>query len=161
MQEITGYDEDIVFLMVLNESGFGWRVPLVIATCMIGWIINVIRKSEIDHLSMPWAMARVVQLLSCQKSTAVLIPGSAETQAEGASEGTQEVDVDELVTVRECPFRTIPDRDHRGTGQAPPWRHSSHYDHSDEGGRSTTGKQTASSGTPCPSCIHAPQEQQQ
>ena len=121
VQEIAGYDEDVVFLMLLNESEFGWR------------IINVIWESEIDHLPMPWAMVRVVQLLSCQKSTAVLIPGSVETQAEGASGGLQEVDVDELVTVRECLFRTIPDRDHRGAGQAPPGRHGSHYDHSAEG----------------------------
>ena len=94
--EITGYNEDVVFLVVPDESEFGWRVPLVIGTCTIGQIINVIRESEIDHLSTPWAMARMAQLLSCQKSTA---PGSAETQTEGASRGPQEVDVDELVTV--------------------------------------------------------------
>ena len=110
--EITGYDKDIVFLMVPNESEFGQRVPLVIGTCTIGWIINVIQESEIDYLSMPWAMVRMVQLLSCQKSTAVLAPGSVETQTEGASRGHQEVDVDELVTVRECPFRTIPDQNY-------------------------------------------------
>ena len=101
VQEIAGYDEDVVFLMVPDESEFGWRVPLVIGTCTIGRIINVIWASEIDHLSMPWAMARVAQLLCCQKSTAILIPGSADTQAEGASEGPQEVDVDELVMVRQ------------------------------------------------------------
>ena len=95
--------------MVPDESEFGWRVPLVIGTCTIGWIINVIWESEIDHLSMPWATARMAQLLSCQKSTAVLAPGSVETQSEGASRGPQEVDVDELVTVRECLFRTVPD----------------------------------------------------
>ena len=71
--------------------------------------------------------------------------------------------MDELVTVREreCLFRTIPDRDYRGTGQAPPRRHISCDDHSAEGGRSTMGRQTTSSGVPCPSCIHVPQEQQQ
>ena len=110
VQEIAGYDEDVVFLMVPNESEFGQRVPLVIGTCTIGWIINVIWESEIDHLSMPWAMVRMVQPLSCQKSTAVLIPGSAETQTEGASGGPQEVDMDELVMVRESvrlgPFQT-------------------------------------------------------
>ena len=106
--EITGYDEDVVFLVVPDESEFGWRVPLVMGTCMIGQIINVIWESEIDYLSTPWATARMVQLLSCQKSTAVLAPGSAETQTEGASGGPQEVDVDELVMVRECPFRTVP-----------------------------------------------------
>ena len=42
VREITGYDEDVVFLMVPDKSEFGHRVPLVIGTCMIGWIINVI-----------------------------------------------------------------------------------------------------------------------
>ena len=108
--EIMGYDEDIVFLVVPDESEFGQRVPLVIGTCMIGRIINVIRESEIAHLSMPWATARMVQLLSCWKSTAVLTSGSVEAQFEGASRGPQEVEVDELVTVRESlrlgPFQT-------------------------------------------------------
>ena len=98
---MTGYNKDIVF---------GWRVPLVIGTCTIGRIINVIWESEIDHLSTPWATARMAQLLSCQKSTAVLTPGSVETRSEGASKGPQEVDMDELVTVRESvhlgPFQT-------------------------------------------------------
>ena len=85
--EIAGYNEDVVFLMVPNESEFGQRVPLVIGTCTIGQIINIIQESEIDHLSMPWAMVRMAQLLSCQKSTAVLAPGSKETWTEGASGG--------------------------------------------------------------------------
>ena len=108
--EIAGYDEDVVFLVVSDESEFGWRVPLVIGTCMIGQIINIIRESEIDCLLMPWATARMAQLLSCWKSTAVLVPGSAGTQTEGASRGPQEVDMDELDMVRESvrlgPFQT-------------------------------------------------------
>ena len=53
----------------------------------------------------------MAQLLSCQKSTVVFTPGNAgEAQSEGASEGPQEVDMDELVTVRESiclgPFQT-------------------------------------------------------
>ena len=108
VKEITGYDEDIVFLMVSDESEFGHRVPLVIGTCMIG---NIIWESEIDHLSMPWATARMAQLLSCQKSVEVFTPGNAgEAQSEGGSGGPWEVDVDELVTVRESvrlgPFQT-------------------------------------------------------
>ena len=111
VREITGYDKDIVFLEVPDESEFGHRVALVIGTCMIGQIINVIWESEIDHLSMPWATARMVHLLSCQKSTAVFTPGSVgEAQSEGTSRGLQEMDVDELVTVRESirlgPFQT-------------------------------------------------------
>ena len=83
--EIAGYDEDVVFLMVPNESEFSRRVPLVKGTHTIGRIINVSWESEIDHLLMPWATARMVQLLSCQKSTAVLTLGSVEAQTEGAS----------------------------------------------------------------------------
>ena len=91
-----------MFLLAPDESEFGHRVPLVIGTCMIGRIINVIQESEIDHLSTPWAMVWMAQLLSCQKSTAVFTPENAgEAQSEGASGGPQEVDMDELVTVRE------------------------------------------------------------
>ena len=99
---IARYAEDVVFLVVLDESELSHRVPLVIGTCMIGRVINVIRESEIDCLSTPWATARMAQLLSCQKSMAVFTPGNAgEAQSEVASGGPQEVDMDELVTVRE------------------------------------------------------------
>ena len=111
VREIAGYDEDVVFLVVSDESEFSHRVPLVIGTCTIGRIINVIRESEINCLSMPWATVQMAQLLSCRKRMAVFTPGNAgEAQSEGASRGPQEVDVDELVTVRESvrlgPFQT-------------------------------------------------------
>ena len=88
VREITGYDEDVVFLVVPNESEFGCRVPLVIGTCTIGRIINVIWESEIDHLSMPWATVRMAQLLSCWKGMAVsTLESTGEAQSEGASRG--------------------------------------------------------------------------
>ena len=99
VQEIVGYDEDVVFLVVPNESEFRQRVPLVVGTCTIGRIINVIRKSEIDHLSMLWATVRMVHLLSCWRSMAVPTSGGAETQVEGVSGGPLEGDVDKLVMV--------------------------------------------------------------
>ena len=43
---IAGYHEDAVFLVVPNESDFGWRVPLVVGTCTIGRMINIIQESE-------------------------------------------------------------------------------------------------------------------
>ena len=111
VREIAGYDKDVVFLVVRDESEFGCRVPLVIGTCIIGRIINIIWESEIDHLSTPWATARMAQLLSCQKSMVVFTLGDVgEAQSESTSRGPQEVDVDELVTVRESirlgPFQT-------------------------------------------------------
>ena len=111
VREITGYDEDVVFLVIPNESEISCRVPLVIGTCTIGRIINVIQESEIDCLYTPWATAQMAWLLFCQKSMAVLTLGNAgEAQSEGASGGPQEVDMDELVTVRVSvclgPFQT-------------------------------------------------------
>ena len=155
--EIAGYDEDVVFLMVPDESEFSQRVPLVIGTCTIGQKINIIWESEIDCLLMPWAMTRMVQLLSCQKSTAVLAPGSVETQTEGASGGHQKVDMDELVMVRESvhlgPFQTkiIEGWVKPLLGDSPC------YGHATEGGRrSTEGLQTTFSRTPCPTRIYVP-----
>ena len=111
VREIAGYDEDVVFLVVPDESEFGHRVPLVIGACTISWIISIIQESEIDHLSMPWVTARMAHLLSCWKSVAVFPQGSAgEVQSEGTSGGPQEVDMDELDMVRESvclgPFQT-------------------------------------------------------
>ena len=96
---ITGYDEDAVFLVVPNESKFGWRVPLVVGTCTIGRIINVIWESEIDRLSTLWATARVVQLLSCWWNMAVPASAGAEAWVEGASGGPPEGSINELVMV--------------------------------------------------------------
>ena len=39
---IAGYDEDVVFLVVPDESEFERRVPLVVGTCTISRIVNVI-----------------------------------------------------------------------------------------------------------------------
>ena len=77
---------------------------------MIGRIINVIQESEIDCLSMPWATARVVWLLSCWWSMAVPASGGTEAWVEGASGGPLEGGVDDLVMVWENihlgPFQT-------------------------------------------------------
>ena len=62
VKENTGYDEDIVFLVVSDESEFSWHVPIMIGTCTLGRIINVIKESEMDRLSTPWAMVRASHL---------------------------------------------------------------------------------------------------
>ena len=107
---IAGYDEDAVFLVVPDESKFGRRVPLVVGTCTIGRIVNVIRESEIDSLATPWPTTRVAQLLSCWLGTAVPTSEGAETLVKGASGGSPEGNIDELVTLWESvclgPFQT-------------------------------------------------------
>ena len=100
VQGVAGYDEDVVFLVI----------PLVVGTCTIARIINVIQESEIDHLSMLWSTTRVAQLLSCEWSAAAPASGGAEARVEGVSGGPPEGGINELVMVWESiclgPFQT-------------------------------------------------------
>ena len=79
-------------------------------TCTISRLIKVIRESKIDSLAMLWSTMRVVQLLSCQLDMAIPASGGAEIPDEGASGGSPEGSIDELVMVQESiclgPFQT-------------------------------------------------------
>ena len=66
VNEITGYNKDVVFLVVPDKSEFSQHVPIMIGTCTLGRIISVIKESEMDRLSTPWAMVRASHLLSRQ-----------------------------------------------------------------------------------------------
>ena len=61
VSKIAGYDEDIVFLVLPDESR---QVPLMIGTCTLGRIINVIKESELEALSTSWAVVQVPGLMS-------------------------------------------------------------------------------------------------
>ena len=76
VNEIAGYDEDVVFLVVPDESKFSWCVSLMIGTCTLGRIVNVIKESELDRLSTSLAMMRASHLLS-RWGTVVEDPGMA------------------------------------------------------------------------------------
>ena len=64
VREVAGYDEDAVFLVVPDGSNFGKRVPIVIGTCTLACVINVIKESEMDRISTPWSTVCLAQLLS-------------------------------------------------------------------------------------------------
>ena len=104
VNEITCYDEDVVFLVVPDESKFSWHIPLMIGTCTLGRIFNVIKESELDRLSTSWAMARASHLLSRQ-GTVVEDPGTAGDgpAQEGAAtpESPMGWDVDEPLFMKE------------------------------------------------------------
>ena len=110
VRDVAGYDKDAVFLVVPDESDFARRVPLVVGTCTISRLINVIYESEIDSLATPWSTMRVARLLSCRLGMANPTSEGAETPGEGASGGSPERSIDELVTVWESvclgPFQT-------------------------------------------------------
>ena len=64
VKEITGYDEDVIFLIVPDSSEFSKWVPLVIGTCTLGHVVNVIKESELDMLSPPWVVVHASRFLS-------------------------------------------------------------------------------------------------
>ena len=64
VKEITGYDEDVISLIVPNGSDFSKQVLLVIGTCMLGRMVNVIKENELDLLSLPWVVVHASRLLS-------------------------------------------------------------------------------------------------
>ena len=48
VSKIAGYDEDVIFLVVPDESEFSRHMPFVIWMCTLGRIVNVIKESELD-----------------------------------------------------------------------------------------------------------------
>ena len=70
VKEIVGYDEDIIFLIVPDGLEFSKWVPLVIGTCMLSCMVNMIKESELEMLSPPWAVVRASRLLSTRRGTA-------------------------------------------------------------------------------------------
>ena len=113
VKEITGYDEDIVFLVMSDELEFSWHVPIVIGTCTLERIVNVIKESVMARLSTPWAMVRVSHLLSKQ-GTVAEDPGMAGDgpmeQGVMALKSPMSQDLDEPVFMKENvrlgPFQT-------------------------------------------------------
>ena len=113
VNEITGYDEDVVFLVVPDELEFSRCIPIVIGTCTLRRIINVIKESEMDRLSTFWAMVRASCLLS-QQDTVAEDPGLASDGPveEGATAVEPQMgrDLDEPVFMKENvrlgPFQT-------------------------------------------------------
>ena len=64
VKEVAGHDEDVVFLVVSDESAIGKRVLLVIHTCTLAQVINIIKESVMDQISTSWATVHLAQLLS-------------------------------------------------------------------------------------------------
>ena len=91
VKEVVGYDEDVVFLVIPDRSAFSNRVPLVLGTCMLGRIINVIKESELDQLVMLWATIRLAQLLSWR--------GGVEDASQEGTVGNQKGDSVEEINV--------------------------------------------------------------
>ena len=60
---VQGYDEDHIALVIPDFSNFAARVPVILGKPTIGWVVNVMKETEMDALATPWANARVAHLL--------------------------------------------------------------------------------------------------
>ena len=104
VSEIAGYDEDVILLVVADESDFSRHMPLVVGTCTLGRIINVIKESKIDRLSTPLAIARTSSLLSRHGMAVLSTDGMDGALAEGGamvSEDSADQEINEPVLMRE------------------------------------------------------------
>ena len=68
-----GYDEDQIALVIPDISNFTARVPVILGTPTISHIVNVMKEKEINALVTPWVNARVADLLSVCRMTAVKV----------------------------------------------------------------------------------------
>ena len=113
VSEIAGYDGDVVFLVVPDESEFSRHMPLMIGMCTLGRIVSVIKESELDQLSTSWAMLWASHLLCWLGTVALeLWDASSAPADEGttASETSQDQEIDESIFMKESmklgPFQT-------------------------------------------------------
>ena len=65
VEGVGGSDEDQVALVIPDPTEFGSQVPVILGTPTITWIINVIKETEIDELSISLNGSRISYLLAC------------------------------------------------------------------------------------------------
>ena len=92
VSEIAGYDEDVIFLVVPDESEFSRHVSLIIGMCTLGKIVNVIKESELDQLSTSWVMVQASHLLCWHGTAAPGVGDKGSTDEEAAMSVNQEID---------------------------------------------------------------------
>ena len=83
--------------MVPDGSEFGKRVPLIIGTCTLAQVINVIKESELDQISTPWAMVCLAQLLSWH----VMTEESPRGEVSGGQYAPTTDEMDEIIEMKD------------------------------------------------------------
>ena len=63
---VWGYDEDQVALVIPDSTIFGSQEAVTQGTTTINQIINVIKESEIDELSVSLNRLKIAWLMACQ-----------------------------------------------------------------------------------------------
>ena len=75
---VWGCDEDQIALIIPDFSNFATRVPIILRTPTIGWVVNMMREAEMDALAIPWANTRAAHLLAVWRMTPVEVGNNQE-----------------------------------------------------------------------------------
>ena len=67
VEGVKGYNEDQVTLVITDSTTFGSRVPVTLGMLTINQIVNVIKESKIDELSVSLNWSKISHMLAgCQ-----------------------------------------------------------------------------------------------
>ena len=64
VEGVKGYKKEQVALVITDSTAFGSRIPVILGTTTINQIINIIKESEIDELSVSLNGSRISCLLA-------------------------------------------------------------------------------------------------
>ena len=81
VEGVQGYDEDQVALVILDSIGFGSWILVTLGTPTIKQIINMIKESEINELSVSLNGSRINQLLACWQAELLIWKETVANQA--------------------------------------------------------------------------------
>ena len=108
---VWAYDEDHIALVILDFSNFATRVPVILGTPIIGWVVNVMREVEMDALAMPWANTRAAHLLAVWRMTPMEVGDSQEERYDTDNDNplmyTQKAETLEPFSAHIIPMKTL------------------------------------------------------
>ena len=108
---VQSYDEDQIALIIPDFLNFAMRVPVILWTPTIGWVVNVMREAEMDALATLWANARVAHLLAVRRMTPVEVGSDREEEHETDQDSplmhTQKVETREPLSSHVIPMRMM------------------------------------------------------
>ena len=95
VDEVQGYDEDQIVLVILDLSNFVAWVPVILGTPTIVHIMNVIKESKMVKLVTPWVNAQVNYFFTVWWATLTVEDYKAATKV------LDPIEYDEVITTKE------------------------------------------------------------
>ena len=104
---VWGYNEDKIALVIPDFSNFATRVPVILGTPTIGWVVNVMIEAEMDALVMPWANAKAAHLLVVWRMTPMEV-GDGQEERYDTDDDNSLMYTQKVETLQPFPSHVIP-----------------------------------------------------